>query len=132
MSEASDPDLDLWRAAWRYAGERAEALARQVVHGLQRIPASGIFGDDFNYRTLWDEYCHELQHGPHPGLEFAWDGTISPFIEACIDKLSPRERDLLELALSDDSGRAGDISSAVTDAMATIAGGRDLSRFENL
>ena len=132
MSEGSDPDLDLWRAAWRYAGERAEAMARQVVHRLQRTPASGIFGDDFRYRTLWDEYCHERQQGPHPGLEYAWNATIGPYVGACIDNLSPGERDLLELAVSDHPGQIGDISGAVTNALERIAGNRDLTRIQTL
>jgi fructosamine-3-kinase len=49
---------------WRYGWERFAALARKVIYRLQRLDASGICGDDHQHKTLWDEFCHEVQWGP--------------------------------------------------------------------
>jgi hypothetical protein len=45
-----------------YARAEFEALTRRVIYRLQRSKASGIFGD-YGYKTLWGEYCHEVQKG---------------------------------------------------------------------
>ena len=62
------------------AASRFEAYARKVIYRLQRIKASGIFGDDFNHKTGWDEYCYEVQQGPHTLLEQAWDHQIGTLL----------------------------------------------------
>jgi hypothetical protein len=40
---------------------RAEllTLTRRAVHRLKRTKATGIYGEDCRYRSLWKEYCHE-------------------------------------------------------------------------
>ena len=66
-------------------------LMRTTIWHLRRISASGIWGDDYAYRTLWDEVCHEVQEGPFdmpaadflPTLSTAFDMTIRPFVEGC-------------------------------------------------
>ena len=40
------------RAVWRYGWERFAALARKVIFRLQRLDASGIYGDDYQHKTL--------------------------------------------------------------------------------
>lgn len=122
-------DLELWRAAWRYSSNRAEALARKAVHAMQRFPASGIFGDR-EHRTLWDEFCHECQYGPHELLELAWAHTIEGYVSNAADTVDPLERDMMQYALAEPGQRPIALEEAVKSALREIAGRRDLSRFE--
>lgn len=71
---------------------RAEfaALSRKAIHRLQRIEASGIYGDDYVYKSLWDEYCHEVQEGPHDLLVCAWDLTLENVMNDVIERI-PRQ-----------------------------------------
>lgn len=89
-------DLEaIHKAVLTYGQVEFEALARRVIHQLQRMPASGIFGDDFRYRSIWDEWCHEVQEGPHEALEYAWDVTINPFLVAALEELPGHVETLL-------------------------------------
>lgn len=102
----SDTDQQYLRtlrsALIRFERERVEALARRAVYRLQRIHASGIFGEDYRYRSLWDEYCHEVQHGLHDTLDWAWASVIDPVVAEVTSVPSPAEAQLLSLALDDD------------------------------
>lgn len=124
-------DSALWKAAWRFSDTCIRALARKGIHGLQRMPASGIFGDDYRFKTVWDEYCREVQEGPHPTLEAAFDQTVDPMIAGHVDQLDHTERDLLEIALAEGAEEWGDIATAVRKSLQGIAIDRDLSKFEN-
>ena len=73
------------------------ALTRKVIHRLQRFQASGIFEDDYIYKTLWDEYCHEAQVGPHDLLESAWELTITPFLDDVIERIPNHSAMLLSI-----------------------------------
>lgn len=75
------------KAVRDFAAIEIDRLARRIVHALQRMPASGIYGDDYAYKSLWDEYCHEAQEGPHDGLEGSWEMTINPFVDEVLDKI---------------------------------------------
>jgi len=83
-----------WEATlgYTYAVARAfgriefDSLARRVIHRLQRITASGIFGDNCTHKALWDEYCHEVQHGSHDMLADAWGLTLRPFVDDIIGR----------------------------------------------
>lgn len=89
-------DLEaIHKAVLTYGQVEFEALARRVIYHLQRMPASGIFGDDFRYRSIWDEWCHEVQEGPHEALEYAWDATTSPFLVAALEELPGHVETLL-------------------------------------
>ena len=87
-------DKDTWAtileethaAVRRYASIELDSLARRAIHALQRLPASGIFGG-YRFKSVWDEYCHEVQHGPTPTLEWAWDQTIRPMISYPFSRL---------------------------------------------
>ena len=129
MSE--DLDSALWKAAWRFSDTRIRALARKVIHAMQRMPASGILGDDYRFKTVWDEYCHEAQEGPHPMLEAAFDQTVDPMIAWQVDQLDQSERQLLEIALADNADDPGDIALSVRKSLQGIAIDRDSSKFEN-
>ena len=68
-----------------YAQIEFEGLSRSVIHRLQRINAAGIYGDDYAYKSLWDEWCHEVQEGPHDLLDGAWAQTLCPILDDVID-----------------------------------------------
>ncbi len=128
---SDDLDSALWKAAWRFADTRIQALTRKVIHGLQRMPASGIFGDDYRFKSVWDEYCREAQEGPHPMLEAAFEQTVPPMIAFQVDQLDHSERQLLEIALSEGADEPGNIAVAVRKSLQGIAIDRDLSKFAN-
>ena len=128
---SDDLDSALWKAAWRFSDTRIQSLARKVIHAMQRMAASGIFGDDYRFKSVWDEYCLEAQEGPHPMLEAAFDQTVDPMIAWHIDQLDQSERQLLEIALADGAEEWGDIAVAVRKSLQGIAIDRDLSKFVN-
>jgi hypothetical protein len=81
------------RAVWRYGWERFAALARKVIYRLQRLDASGIFGDDHQHKTLWDEFCHEAQWGPSDDqIDSAWGMTIRPFLKPLFHRYQTTRR----------------------------------------
>jgi len=87
-TEDRHADLEaIYKAVGAYGQAEFERLARRVIHHLQRMPASGIFGDDFHYRSIWDEWCHEVQEGPHELLEHAMDDTILPLINKILESV---------------------------------------------
>jgi hypothetical protein len=95
--------IGMWGAILQFAIERFSILANNIAAELQKHDASGIYGDDagkeydFPIETLWDEYCYEKFQGPTYGLERAWEETVRPFVEAAVDTLSERERQLLSI-----------------------------------
>jgi hypothetical protein len=86
------------RAARSIGQRRIEAMSRQVVHRLQRLPASGIFGDGAGLRTVWDEFCFDQQQGPASMLEWAWDSVIDPIIAELVAAIHVDEQYLLTVA----------------------------------
>ena len=94
---------DQWReyldevhdAVLKYGEVEFQGLVRRAIYRLQRFPASGVYGDAFAYKTLWDEWCHEVQEGPHYLLESAWDHTLSTFLKDVIDRVPAHARELL-------------------------------------
>jgi len=96
------PAIDCWscpthRAVRRFTAAAHARLARKVVFRLQRLTASGIFGDDHHHKTVWDEYCHEVQHGPTDALADAWRNVIAPIIAWVVDPLPDEEAVLLSI-----------------------------------
>lgn len=130
------------RAIRQFAQAEFEALARKAVFRLQRVKASGIYGGDFRHRTLWDEYCHEAQEGPHDLLEGAWSSTLDPVLAAVVASIPPHQAALLTIdarwEFSEvDSVPGKDVAVApdllcrgVEQALQRLAAARDLSRFE--
>lgn len=119
-----------------------DRLVRSVVYRLQRTKASGIYGDDMGHRSLWDEYCHEVQHGPHAQLHHAWTVTLNPIIEDRIDKSPHHIVVLLSIhARRFDDSVSGDRSGPflwverlreeVASALASVAAWRDLTRLNS-
>ncbi len=129
------------RAVRKFADAANASLARKVVFRLQRMKASGIYGDDFLHKTLWDEYCHEVQNGPVRQLEWAWDLTIDQILGPVAENVPPYEGALLTIAalwdlhaeLPEDVTFDPDlIGRNLRRAVAEIAGKRDLARFDPL
>jgi hypothetical protein len=81
-----------------YARVEFDAVGRKVIHRLQRIAASGIYGDDYNYKTLWDEYCHEVQDGPTELLTSVWDATLLPLLDGVVERIPRQIAVLLSIA----------------------------------
>jgi hypothetical protein len=126
-------------AVREFATESYSALARKAVFQLQRIKASGVFGDDYHHKTLWDEYCHEVKEGPYDLLEDAWEKTLGPLLSAMIDTIPRHEAILLtigaiwELNEERQPSTGVDpqlIQQSLRQAIARIADARDLSRFD--
>jgi integrase len=68
-ADSDKPDVDCLSCPVRdavldFATQSYEALVRKAIVRLQWIKATGIYGDDYGHKTLWDEYCHEVQFGP--------------------------------------------------------------------
>lgn len=126
-------------AILEFANERYSALARRAVFQLQRIKASGVYGDDYRHKTLWDEYCHEVQEGPYDLLDNAWDRTLTPALSAIVDAIPRYEAALLTIGAIWDldeeyesaPGIMPDLIRRNLEQMVSkLAGARDMSRFD--
>ena len=126
------------RAVADFASVELASMARRIVSALQRMPATGIFGDDYSFRSLWDEYCHEVQNGPSYDLEWAWDATIAPFIQHQIDRLPVHARLLISIGAeyerSDDDNISAHydpdlVHDAAKSCLGRMAARRSMDRF---
>jgi hypothetical protein len=84
----------------RFCNAELRVYARSLRHRLRRLPAAGIFGDDYGHRSLWDEFEFEAENGPTAGLEWAWNGALSGVLCEVIDKLPEHHRCLLSWHLA--------------------------------
>lgn len=140
MNDCRTPDLAgrALDAAITFGLKEWPRLARKVAHRMQRIPASGIFGDDHRHRTLWDEYCHEVQNRPHDLLEAAWEITLDAIVTAVVDDLPPHIAAVLTIDANLDYEPKGNIAMiwrdgllrALTASVDELAAARSLHRFE--
>lgn len=78
-----------------YAEERVPPLARSVRLQLSKMKASGAWAIAF--KTVWDEYCYEIQEGPTP-LRSAFDLTVNPYLDQALARLSGPEATLVSFA----------------------------------
>ena len=131
-----DIDTKIYRAVLDFASDRYSGLARQMVNRLQRIHASGNF-EEHRHKTLWDEYCHEVQNGPHDCLEHAWQLTLIEIADHIIDRIPIPEAALLTIAADDFEFGAGHIGGnhdtirhRLLRAVGALAGQRSLERFD--
>lgn len=104
---------NVYKEVRAYARIEFAALTRKLIHRMRRVEASGLFGDAYIYKTLWDEYCHEVLEGPHDFLESVWDETIPRFIDDVVGRIPHHSAVLLsifaawELDEDDDPGIVG-------------------------
>lgn len=135
MAFASAPALN---AIHVFARQEWPHFARKAVYRMQRIPASGILGDEYRARTLWDQYCHEVQNGPHDLLEDAWEITVDGIFAAVIDDMPPHVAALLTVDGVLEYEPTGDVGTiwrdgllrALRERVAELAAARSLDRFE--
>ena len=131
------------KAIRNYSTARFGVLARDASVQLGQMEATGIFGDDYKHRTLWDEYCHEIQQGPHSPLEYAFDATVGPILQATVESIAHSEAVLLTIGarwhLDEDHEADGDglatpdlIRRNLEDAIKALAMSRDMSEFDPL
>ena len=122
-----------------YCDETFKRMARRIVAQMQRVRASGIYGDDYRHKTLWDEYCHEVQEGPYEPIETAWDQTMRGFIDALVEELPRHEATILTIGavweLEQDESLLGSvcadsISEQLKCVLDGVASARDMSRFD--
>jgi hypothetical protein len=144
--ESQDQNMDdrIFAAVRAYARREFAALIPKVIYRLQRLPATGVYGDDYAFKTLWDEYCYEIQEGPFdlPGVlspAGAWDHTIPAFLDDVIERIPHHQAILLsvfaawELEVNDEkligSLWLDGIRQVLRSRLAEKAGERRLYRF---
>ena len=104
-------DTQLHRAVRAYSRARLLKVARLAKHRMQRWPASGIFGGD-EHERLWHEYRYEVENGPTPMLESAWEKTIHDFVGGALLTLIPDEAVLCSIGASwDMDGDEADLAN---------------------
>jgi hypothetical protein len=134
LEQTHDAVLAFARAEW-------PSLVRKAVHHLQRRAATGLYGDYYRYKTLWDEFCHEVQNGPTPLLDGAWDRTVDEILVSILDALPQHVAALLtidaimESDAREQSSLAGSVFQdellrVLRNELRLIAGGRSLAKFE--
>lgn len=99
----SEESLEIELSATReavssFAAIEHEVLVRKAIYRLQRMHASGIFGDQYSYKSLWDEYCHEVQEGPHDLLDQAWEQTLEGVLDSLIESIPRHVAVLLSMS----------------------------------
>lgn len=80
-----------------FANQQFAAMAARVRYDMRRHPATDIYGDN-DHRTLWDEYCFEIRHGPTPALENVWSHTLYQYIASRVVALERPTAVLLTIA----------------------------------
>ena len=137
MEAVQDDDVETIyrRALSNYAELRMPALARKVIYCLQRQKASGIFGDDYSHKTLWDELSHNIQSGSYDdGIDDALDEIAAQAIAGVTEKVAAEELTLFGLANPDYEPDGGGIAhyagKSIERAVVELAGARNLDRFD--
>ncbi|MBW9070622.1 hypothetical protein [Agrobacterium pusense] len=135
MSDAYDLPGAAQTAVFNLAEEVKQRAARRLVHRLQRISVSGIYGEVYRYRSLWDEFCHEQQNGPY--FDDVWDETLEGLLQAEVERLTPGEFEIVWLAsvpevedLKTAPRVQADVRQELRTVLEALASTRDLERFE--
>ena len=97
MSDAYDLPEPAQPAVFNLAEEIKQRAARRLVHRLQQISASGIYGSDYRHCSLSDEFCHEQQNRPYFD-EDVWDETLEGLLQAEVERLTPGEFEIVWFA----------------------------------
>ncbi|WP_079210629.1 hypothetical protein [Brucella pituitosa] len=136
MCEVYHLDEAAQSAVFRLAEEINQRSARRLVYRLQRISASGIYGGDYRYQSLWDEFCHEQQNGPYFD-EDVWDETLEGLLQAEMERLTPGEFEIVWLAslpkvedLRNAPRSQADVRRELRSALESLCLTRNLERFE--
>jgi hypothetical protein len=101
---------DSWEACVRcprqaaiedYAYPRYYALARSVIFRLQRTERPCFYSEHYEYKSAWDEYCHDLQNGDGE-FESSWDLLVDPILKDVAGRVAAEETLLLTLQAYED------------------------------
>jgi hypothetical protein len=128
-------------AIYAFAKVECRSLVRRAIYRLQRVEASGIYGDDYKFKSLWDEYCHEVQNGPYMLLDGAWDEAITATLNELVGSLVREIAVLLTIhatgPLPEDEGADivgtvwnEGIANMLRDQLAEEAGARSLDHLD--
>jgi hypothetical protein len=118
-----------------FTEERLDAMARAVIHRLQRWPHFDPDGHAPGVRTLWDCYCVYRRTGEARALSGRTvEETIALFCTDRVDALSDAEAELLSIALieadwPDTQRDDAAITKALMDRLAEHAAERPWKRF---
>jgi hypothetical protein len=85
------------RALRNFSRMRFSALARDVAALLEQIEATNVFGNEFKHRTLWDEYCHEVQVREDGSQEIPCCASFSSAMFAVMGTIDGSEKELLNI-----------------------------------
>ena len=136
MSDGYDFPQAAQTAVFNLAEEVKQRAARRLVHRLQRISASGIYGDDYRHRSLWDEFCHEQQNGPYFD-EDIWGDTLEGLLQSEVERLTPGEIEIVWLAalpevedLKTAPRSHAEVRQEFRSALENLASTRNLERYE--
>lgn len=136
----TDPAFDAYltevsSAVDAFVSRECRVLARRVVWHAMREKASGWLGGDYAYRSLWDEYCHFIQHDSGSRWAQLAEDAIEPIITNATGKLPQETRLLISLSRAFDTENFDDppvglrpdlITAAVREAVHSLAIDRDL------
>ena len=76
---------------------------RKTIYRLQRLNAVGLYGGDYIFKTLWDEYCHEVQEGPHDDLQqYGWDDILGRVMDDVVSRIPKHAAVLLTIYAADE------------------------------
>jgi hypothetical protein len=130
-----DTQINYFRVIRRYAEERFQALAREVIFRLQRTPAPGWFGDGQGFKSAWDEFCWLCQKGyDFTPPAYAYQDHVKGLAAGAVMSLSNAEAILLTCAasdeLTDDPCRDDrELQRVVCALVGEMAGQRNVDRF---
>jgi hypothetical protein len=105
----SESEQTLLAAIRVFSREEVRRIGNSVIARLQDITPSELFGD-IRARSVWDEYCWNMQEGPFDADE--WSGVVrfgsvsqrledmvADAAEAEVAQLQPRTLDLINIGL---------------------------------
>jgi hypothetical protein len=153
VAEADNASLDgdsiaelRWLATRRLRDEICERASRRIIKALRQTPQTGHFGPSFLHKSLWDEMCHDQQHGLHSS--FVYDTKLEYLIGEEIEKLSQAQFEVCWLASLQDVGNVAEgrklyfefqgldfeprevVSQEVRAAVGNVASSRDIARLK--
>lgn len=112
---------------------RLRELVRKVIRRLSRFSAAGLFAE-YRYESLWGEYAHDVQNGPHEGFSSMLDDMAEEACEVVAETLPPHEMrlfDRLAEACGDTEGMAGVtyLIERLREEVSSAAAARNLDRY---
>ena len=140
MSSSKNEDQEeleaLGKAVRAFARFEIKALARKLIHQLQRFPASGLF-EVRGFKTLWDAFCYKAQNGPFEDqIEFAWEHLLDGLLAEVSGQIPTHISPLLSYYATWelDEAVAGEwtegIKEVIRKQLTAYARDRPLARFE--